>query len=162
MISSDYLKSIIDYNPVSGKLTWISSRQHINAGSPAGTINKKGYLQVKIDQNLYAGHRLAWLFMKGCWPDNEVDHINGIKSENIWENLREVNHSQNMTNSRVRKDNASGVTGVYLNKGIDRWVARININGKKVDVRCDGTFEGAVKARKEAEIEHYGEFRYQG
>ena len=92
----------------------------------------------------------------------EIDHIHGntSRNDNRKSNLRVCTHSENMMNVGLRSDNTSGVTGVTWHKGEKRWVARITVDGARRLLGRYKKFEDAVKARKEAEDEYYGEFSY--
>ena len=85
----------------------------------------------------------------------EIDHINGIPSDNRISNLREVSHAQNMQNAKMRADNKSGVTGVSWCKQSEKWIAYICFLGEMETLgRFDVKME-AVRHRREAE-ERYG------
>ena len=157
LITQEYLKSIFNYDPDTGDFTNIVDRNYNSmAGDLVGCINSKGYRVITMGSRNYRSHRLAWLYMEGVWPENQIDHINGARSDNRWENLREATCSQNRMNNLLNKNNKSGVSGVYYK---NKWLARITVNYKSIRLECDGTLEGAIKVRREAEIEHYGEFR---
>ena len=89
--------------------------------------------------------------MNGEWPPEDVDHINGVKDDNRWKNLRQVSTSVNMQNQKqAHKCNASGMLGVTLNHG--KWRARIRINKKEIYLGnfCDkeSAYEAYLKAKK--------------
>lgn len=112
------------------------------------------YACCKIDGTIVRMHRLIMNAREG----QIVDHINGNTLDNRRENLRFVTASQNAINRRRRSDNKSGVTGVYFSKAHNRWFACINIDKKKQTIGLFKTMEEAVEARKQKEIEIYGEF----
>lgn len=89
----------------------------------------------------------------------QVDHINGNTLDNRKCNLRIVTQRQNSYNHKVRKNNKYGVTGIHLIKSNNTWNARIVKNGKEISLGCYKNFDDAVKARKEAEIKYFGEYR---
>lgn len=88
----------ISYNPETGEFIWLVSGYRNKIGMRAGSQNNQGYRHLYIDKNYYKEHRLAFFLMTGNWPDrkNDIDHINGIKNDNRWSNLREVTRSQNL------------------------------------------------------------------
>lgn len=92
-----------------------------------------------------------------------ADHIHGEKSknDNRKENLRIANQSQNLMNTKKRKDNTSGVKGVYWRKDTNKWTAFIWVDKKHISLGCFGNFEDAVKTRREAEEKYFGEFSYE-
>lgn len=117
-------------------------------------INKNGYVKTNKQGNSFI-HNLIL-------PDiKRVDHI---KTENKFDNrksnLREVTVSQNGMNSKLNKNNTSGVTGVSWNKQKNKWNAYIMIDRKKYNLGYFDVFVDAVKVRKEAEEEYFGEFSY--
>lgn len=83
-LTQEYLKSRVNYNPYTGVFTWISRIKYSNIkiGSSIGSIDSHGYLATTICNKFYRLHRLAWLYMTGNFPENEIDHINGIKTDN--------------------------------------------------------------------------------
>lgn len=96
--------SWLRYIKESGSLVWLSPKsKRVRAGRVAGCLNNKGYLQVRINGVDHFIHRIIWFLEKGNWP-NIVDHINGIKTDNRIENLRDVDAKGNMQNlARHRK-----------------------------------------------------------
>lgn len=98
----------------------------------------------------YKAHRVIWLLVVGYWPKDEIDHINQIRDDNRWVNLREVTRTENAKNLARRRDNKSGVTGVFWNPINENW--RVAVSSK-----CFGSFktkEEAIKVRKAAEIKY--------
>ena len=126
-ITSSEAKKILDYDPCTGILYWKSRNGRI-----AGYKSSQQYISLNINRVRYAAHRIAWLIQTGDFPKNEIDHINGIRSDNRWENLREANRKQNCENRAVQKNNTSGYVGVYWLKNCKKWCARIKHNKKYV------------------------------
>ena len=156
-LSQDELKELLDYDPATGNFTWIkSSAKQIGVGEIAGTITCYGYIQIKICKKCYTAHRLAFLYMTGNWPNNQVDHINRIRNDNRWINLRQCSHSQNLGNSTKRCDNTSGYKGVVLDKRDNTWQAKIG--GKNIG-RFTSKEDAALAYNKKA-VEIYGEFAH--
>ena len=88
-----------------------------------------------------------------------IDHINRNGLDNRLCNLRFATFSQNNMNKGVQKNNTSGYTGVEWRKNEGKWRARIKINYKSYELGYYSKLSDAVKARKEAEIKLFGEFR---
>ena len=98
-------------------------------GQVVGAVNRGGYLRLRYKGDMESAHRLAFLAMLGRWPEGDVDHINGIRHDNRWANLREGSGSANMQNQRKpHESNQSGYLGVSWKTG--KWKAQIRINGK--------------------------------
>src|SRR5690606_4203223 len=85
----------LTYDPITGIFTFARGKRK---GRVAGTAHDpRGFLKVQIDNERHLLHRLAWLWMTGTMPRWSVEHINGDRSDNRWENLREGNRPQKTT-----------------------------------------------------------------
>jgi hypothetical protein len=121
------------------------------AGKVAGAQRADGYITLSLDTKEYLAHRVVWLLHHGCWPENQIDHINGVRDDNRIENLRDVGYVENARNAKKNSNNTSGFGGVMRNK--NSWVAVVSIGHK---VRYLGTFKNfddAVEARIKANTE---------
>lgn len=154
-------QELIAYNPETGIFTW-KPRQGMNfwnaqrAGLEAGSRKSGRYVRINIGGNVFLAHRLAWLFITGSYPSQEIDHINGNKFDNRACNLRDVPHAANKRNLPRNSANTSGVTGVYRIKTSGRWYAQIRTkDGINKHIGNFNTLEEAAAARKEAE-KRYG------
>ncbi len=148
----EYIKEILLYCPLTGFFMWIGkTRGNIKAGTIAGTKDKNGYIQIGINKKIYLAHRLAWLYMKGYFPEHEIDHINRIKDDNRWSNLRHVTRKCNAHNSNMWNTNTSGITEVYYNKSCNRWQAQIKVQQKLITLGSYKTKFEAAFIRWEAE-----------
>jgi hypothetical protein len=104
---------MLNYDPDAGVFTWKVSRGNRVAGSVAGTIDNNGYCRIKFGSKLELAHRLAWLWAHGKWPQNQIDHINGNRSDNRIHNLRDVSRALNgMNRHRPNPNNRVGLIGV--------------------------------------------------
>ena len=137
-LTQEYLKSVLFYDPLTGVFKWISKptpRSHKAViGKIAGDKDVRGYMRIGIKGHRYPSHRLAWLYMTGEWPKNEIDHINHNKSDNRWTNLRDVPHQDNLKNQVVSLTNKSGVIGVSWDRERDKWYACIKFDGKSISL----------------------------
>lgn len=101
---------------------------------------------VSVFSKQYRAHRLAWLWMTGKWPDNEVDHANGKRDDNRWSNLRDVPPTINRQNQRRAMSNSkTGLLGASWNARDRRFVARIKVGAK---YRSLGGFDSAEAAHQ--------------
>lgn len=145
MLTQEELKKQLSYDPVTGEFTRFST------GKKTGSPNKRGYLYIQLNGKHYRAHRLAWLYIYGEWPKDQIDHINHVIDDNRIENLRAVSRIENQRNRKRNKNNTSGYHGVHWCAAANKWAARIKTNGK---VRHLGVFENkddAIAIRKQAE-----------
>lgn len=154
MVIQSELKKILHYSPETGLFTWAVDRRRIRAGRIAGSINVRGYIQIGIEGKLYYAHRLAFLYQTGVWPDADVDHISGDRSDNSWCNLRKVAHKENMKNISKASNNTSGVTGVCWNSRLGKWMSYITDEEKRRHLGVFESLDEAIKIRKHAEKIH--------
>jgi hypothetical protein len=125
------LKELLSYEPETGIFRWKSSRGRVKAGDVAGcSKNSCGYVQIKVKGLSCKAHRLAWLFVYGDIPKEEIDHINGIRADNRICNLRLATRAQNQRNRGITKRSSSGLKGAYWYPRLNCWVAKIRVNGR--------------------------------
>lgn len=122
--------------------------QRGRVGDICGWVTSKGYTAIQIDGKQYQAHRIIWKLVHGTEP-KQIDHINGDRSDNRIENLREVNGTQNARNMKLRTCNTVGCHGVYKHGG--RWRAVITLGGKKKHLGVFDSTKEAIAARKAAE-----------
>jgi hypothetical protein len=154
ILTQELLKKLLHYNPSTGLFRWKLpfGKQKING--IAGGKNSQGYTIISINSKLYRAARLAFLYMEGYFPEYHVDHINRIRDDNRWENLRHITQQCNNRNTSKRSDNTSGITGVTWNKLSKKWVSQISTNGKNKYLGIFGTLKEAAKIRWEAEVKY--------
>jgi hypothetical protein len=161
MISQEELKEVLEYNPDTGLFTWIKSNgNHLKVGDVAGSRRNDGYIVIIIKGKSYKAHRLAYLYMIGNFPENSIDHINHIKDDNRWVNLRAATSAQNGANTKKRINNKSGYKGVYWNKRSKKWYVKITHMYKVIHLGVYTTPQEAAEAYKKKAIELFGEFSY--
>jgi len=151
LITQKELKELLKYNSNTGVFAWIGYRRGINVGSAAG--NKcRGYINIYVKGRKYPSHRLAWLYMKGVWPKHQIDHINHIRDDNRWINLREATNQENGKNKSLQKNNTSGVIGVRWHKQASKWHSQICVKGKSIHLGFFDSKEKAIAKRETANI----------
>lgn len=151
-IDIDAARKALDYDPQTGVFRWkISNRGNRKAGDVAGSkVGRGAYRRVKINQEAYAAHRLAWAMHHGADPGDEIDHINGDPSDNRIANLRPATRKQNCRNIAA--------AGVRFEEGRQRWLARICVDGRQMNLGRYHTRAEAEQAYRAASVRHFGEF----
>lgn len=153
------LKSFLHYSPISGEFTWLTNTSHrVKVGRIAGTSHTAGYVAITLNRKQYLAHRLAHLYMNGCMPIYEIDHVNSVRNDNRWANLRNATHAENIRNTRMFAHNTSGARGVYLRKDTGKWQAQIKVHGKNMALGSFKTIEQASNARNAKAKEIHGDF----
>ena len=131
------IRELLSYDEQTGVLTWrIATANSFKVGDEAGHLTRNGYIRVRILGRDIMAHRLAWFLATGAWPENEIDHIDGVRSNNRFENLRPATRNLNQQNiRRAKAGNRLGLLGVSRNGS--GFQARIRADGSS---RCLGTF----------------------
>ncbi|HQS22771.1 MAG TPA: HNH endonuclease signature motif containing protein [Acidovorax defluvii] len=158
------LVSLLEYDPMSGLFTWRAKRApDIKPGDVAGTLRSDGYTAIRIDGAKYQAHRLAWLYVFGTLPSGQIDHFNGVRSDNRIANLRIATNSENCRNRPKRADNTSGFKGVSFEASSGKWRANAaDSEGKWRSLGRHKTPEMAHAAYEKFTTEQHGNFKYQG
>lgn len=112
-LTAERLRELLHYDPKTGVFVRKQMKSRYGTTAPnsrysmkaAGCLSSKhgpsaGYVKISVDGRRYFAHRLAWLYVYGAWPSGTVDHINGDRSDNRIENLRDVAHYVNIQNQR--------------------------------------------------------------
>lgn len=108
-LTTEQLRELFHYDPSTGKLTRKSGPWK---DTPVGNLSAVGYITVSVRNSRFYAHRIAWAIHHGEWPVL-IDHINGNRSDNRIENLRNVTQYENMQNRhRPTKRSSSGILGV--------------------------------------------------
>jgi len=150
-LTQAYLKEVLYYNQENGNFHWRNpAGTKTKPWAKAGAIESKGYISINLKKRFYKAHRLAWLYVHGSMPKNEIDHINHNVADNSIANLRDVTRGQNVENTRVHKDNVSGFKGVTFDKRRNNYFARIMHNKVCHHLGSYSSPELAAEAYKEA------------
>jgi hypothetical protein len=167
------LRQLLRHDPDTGLLYWrarplemFADRKQTQAHNAAiwngrfaekpafSTRDKLGYFTGVVHYRSLKAHRVIWAMVHDEWPEFEIDHIDGDPANNLISNLRVVSHRLNGRNLRLKKNNTSGVCGVWMRPS-GRWLASISVDGKTI---CLGTFDTkdqAAQVRFDAQ-KHYG------
>ncbi|WP_300396327.1 HNH endonuclease [Henriciella sp.] len=172
--SSKLLNRLLRYDSDTGKLYWrerpawlFKLCKYGSSRGKADSWNKRfcgqetfrrisddGYHLGLVFNKAYKAHRVIFCMMTGDWPEHEVDHINGNRTDNRWANLRSVTKADNRKNSKLQANNKSGHPGVYHDKRNGRWIAFIQVNCRRQHIGSFPNKTDAIKARKGAEHRH--------
>lgn len=166
----EVLRQLLRYEPETGAFYWLprGGEWFGGKGAPAEkacirfnrqyagcralhSIDDKGYCYGEILQRKLKAHRVAWAHYHGAWPSGEVDHINGDRQDNRIVNLRDVSSAENSQNIKMSTRNTSGVFGVYWNRQLQRWHARIRKNNQIHHLGYFDDIQAADAARRAAE-----------
>ncbi len=143
-MNQELLKKYLHYSKDTGVFTWIKlTGKRVSAGSKAGCKYSCGYIFIRLLGKRYAAHRLAFLYVEGKLPENHVDHINRVRFDNRWANLRHATRRENMNNMKNNRD----FTGVFWNRLFERWVAVANKDKERITLGCFKTNIAACYAK---------------
>ena len=142
MITQQILQELFIYN--SGNLLWKTNRRKnsIKENSIAGNLSKNGYYRTFVNGKAIYNHRAIFFMHHGYLP-KMLDHINGMKTDNRIENLREATYEQNNANKAMQKNNKSGCRCVFWHKPTSLWVVLIRKNNKQ---HCFGYYKSYEEA----------------
>lgn len=160
-MNAEILRELLDYNSDTGLFVWrfrerkwFKSDKSMKAwnsrfaGVATGSLHHSGYVHLTILSKFYAAHRIAWLYVYGEFPDNEIDHKDGNKSNNRILNLRDVTPKTNSENKlKVYQNSKSGIRGVSWHEKDQKWRVRIRVNGKLLHI---GNFTDITEAEHAA------------
>lgn len=158
MLTQEILKKYVSYDPDTGHFTSNKCSKYCNKslGERVGTLHKsKGYRYLTIEGRTYREQRAAFLYMTGNWPIQQVDHINGIKDDNRWVNLRDVDAATNCHNRGMYKNNKSGQRGVVWQKNTSKWQVLCRIRGVQYYKGLYENLDDAIDVAKAVYAEHH-------
>ncbi len=174
MPSIAMLRACVAYDSDSGVLIWNRRPiEHFTSARAAAIWNTKyasqpvkkrsrGYVIVciTVDRKEHGcrGHRVAWALTTGAWPDHLVDHVNGVRDDNRWANLRSADDTINQWNKSFCSRNKSGFKGVHRHSQNSNFVAQIKVGAKVTHLGCFETPEAAYSVYRKKELAARGEF----
>lgn len=143
VLTIEMLREALEYDPATGVFRWKFSkrsktgRPDIVAGNVAGNMEPHGYLTIRLLRRKFYAHRLAWMYVTGRMPKEQIDHRNGARSDNRFSNLREATRHQNMYNRPAR--------GCSFDKSRNKWQVKISVDDK---TKHFGRFDTEEEARR--------------
>ena len=158
--SLEGLEKALRYEPDTGRFFWLIDRpRKTKAGDEAGHKNKKGYIEIRYNHKTLNAHRIAWYLQTGEDPKGmTIDHINGNRADNRFENLRIATYKENSRNRKKIDNKTSKYKGVYWYKRYHKWKATIGYEGRAIHL---GYFHDEYEAHLaycKAALELQGEF----
>ena len=145
MVTKARLKEVLSYISSTGEFIWNKSNNG-RVGKIAGCLRQDGYTVIEIDHKLYRAHRLVWLYVNGYFPTKTVDHINGNRSDNRIENLRDVSIRENLNNLGSHRDGRLPGAIKDASSSKNPWRASIRIRDKRKHIGMFPTEKEAHKA----------------
>lgn len=168
-ITAELVRQLLDYDSETGIFTWRHRPASMfgsadraamwntrYAGKVAGAPMTIGYRQISIRKKNYLAHRLAWLHVHGEWPSEQIDHVNGDRSDNRLANLRSASIAENRQN-QTSKRGSSRYIGVSWNARSLMWQAHIAVDGRSHYLGLFDSEEAAHAAYLEAKL-HFHTF----
>ena len=156
-ITQTELRAVLRYDPGTGLFTRrIDRGRRWKAGEDAGSSMASGYIAVSVCGKSYGAHRLAWLYVHGVFPSQDIDHLDGNRANNRISNLRDVSPVVNGQNlHRCHQRSRSGVLGVCWFPITARWRAYIRAEGRTRTLGYFREKSDAVAARLAAELLYF-------
>lgn len=145
-ITTEYVRSNMVYDHIKGNF--------YNNNKRLGSLDEKGYVRIKIQGRNYRAHRVAWLYSYGEWPDGQIDHINGDRSDNRIENLRVATNGQNQHNKKI----LNKIKGISKHTKSGKWHSRIMLDKKHMSLGLYNCPAAASFAYQIASDKYHGEF----
>lgn len=151
MLTQKRLMEVMSYDSLNGLFTWVKpSSNRVKVNDLAGCVCPDGYIKINVDGKPYKAHRLAWLYITGEMPTHEIDHVDGVRSNNQLVNLRQATSKQNKENTGLKRTNNSGYKGVHWDKARQKWLAFVTHNRKFHNLGRFNDLNEAVIVSKQA------------
>lgn len=148
------LKSYLHYDPETGKFIYTKNRVRKRSGEEAGKTDSRGYRCIKYDGSWWLAHRIAYAWDKnGLTSDLQIDHINGVTTDNRLFNLRLATPAQNRANNKSITSN-SGIKGVHFDERFQCYRAQVMIERRPVYAHFKKEIEAEAWVRKTRESLH--------
>lgn len=151
-ISQSELMEEVHYSPLSGYFYRLKSGKGKRVGDRCEVMHPSGYVRIMVLGKRYPAHHLAWLYVNGSFPKDQIDHINGNRSDNRIENLRECSCKENHQNRKSKSGSKSKYLGVSWVGARSKWVANIKCGKEKKQIGYfdseGGAYEAYMKEKK--------------
>lgn len=150
-LTHDALTHALDFDPAVGVFVWKNPQSNaVKAGEAAGVIAANGRRYINIGGEKHMGHRLAWFYIHGVWPDGDVKQPNGNYDDLREENLVLQTRQQTASNRRVNAASKSGHAGITWDTKRGKWQVHITQDYKQVALGYFTELDAAVAVRREA------------
>lgn len=160
LLDKKTIRKWFNYDYTTGNFTHKFTTLSGDAGKDATAIHSSGYRTIRIGGKDYLVHRVIFIYMENYLPI-QVDHINHNRSDNKWNNLREVTNRENHLNESIASNNTSGILGVALHKATNKYRAYIMIHKKQIHLGLYNSIEEAKLSREKANTK-YGFYKNHG
>lgn len=159
MVTHERLLELLVYKPETGEFIRRVAGRNKSHGKGTRSGNRQGgYWKVSIDGRGYRAGRLAWFYMTGAWPTEQIDHRDLNSANDRWGNLRLASMAENNRNRRTYRNSTTGFKGVFYDKKHRIYRARIHVNKKITDLGSFSTAVAAAQVREAALRSLHGEF----
>ena len=159
LLTQELVHSLFEYKD--GQLFRKVAPRGFKVGQKVGCVGSNGYIMTKVKNRTIAVHRLVFLMQHGYLPEN-IDHINGNRSDNRIENLRPCTKTENAQNQKLRSSNTSGIKGVRWYKAHKTWQVSLRVSGKETHFGYYKDIELAELVAIEARDKYHGKFANYG
>jgi len=160
MLTQQDVKSLFDYDPKTGICTWKVHRLKAGPGDPIDEryVYRDGYIVISVKGKAQMLHRLIHLWMTGEHPKQQIDHIDGDKLNNRWENLRDVSQYENLCNKEhVEAKRKNPAPRGVRKESKNSWSATVTVDGKKLHIGRFDSVEKAEQAYLQAVVLFHGQ-----